>query len=184
MYFNIIQCPSVHWPMFTNPDDPDRATTLFVAGGISGCSDWQTEYQDALLTKLCAPGGAIPTDVVAINPRRLDFDTTDVAMSVAQIEWEYAHLERADIVSFWFTSETVCPITLFELGQSLKRRIALPDGGWKPQKVFVGVHPLYSRRLDVIQQVRLNSPSVEVVHSVDDLATQVTEWIQGQVVLF
>jgi hypothetical protein len=60
------------------------------------------------------------TSLTLINPRRLDFDVENPDMEYEQIVWEHQNLEASDMISFWFPKETLCPITLFELGKYLK----------------------------------------------------------------
>ena len=74
-----------------------------------------------------------------------------------------AALQMADAILFWFCSETLQPITLYELG------------AWSMSNkpLFVGVHPAYLRSLDVIVQTRLTRPEIHVVDSLQALAAQV-----------
>lgn len=127
---------------------------LFVAGGISNCSDWQNEFINILQ----------PTDLILFNPRRKDFDINDPKMTVEQINWEYTHLQTSDAIAFWFPPETMCPITLFELGSSLRRFHV---------EIFVGIHPDYKRRMDLEIQIPLVRPEIQIVYSVKELAQQV-----------
>lgn len=139
---------------------PERATYqkqgdrfLFLAGGISGCPDWQSDMVRLLQG----------TDWVLLNPRRANFPIHDPTAAEAQIQWEHEHLRYADAVLFWFPCETLCPIVLYELG------------AWSmiPHKpIFVGVHPDYQRRQDVEIQTRLTRRSVQIVYSLEDLANQ------------
>lgn len=129
---------------------------VFLAGGISGCSDWQTE-----MTTLLSG-----TALTLLNPRRPDFPMDDPSAARTQIEWEYRHLKASDAALFWFPCETLCPITLFELGAWSRTN--------KP--LFVGTHPEYQRRLDVLVQLSLARPEAAVVNSLDALAAQVREW--------
>jgi hypothetical protein len=135
---------------------PNGIPSLFLAGGISGCRDWQRELVDLLHD---AP-------LMVLNPRRESFaiDAPDAAR--AQIEWEYRHLRRATARLFWFTPPTHCPIALFELGAWSRGR----------EPLFVGVDPAYSRRLDVIEQLRLARPHVNVADSIEALVQQVIAW--------
>eukprot|EP00735_Rhodelphis_limneticus_P014959 TRINITY_DN9079_c0_g1::TRINITY_DN9079_c0_g1_i1::g.18282::m.18282 TRINITY_DN9079_c0_g1::TRINITY_DN9079_c0_g1_i1::g.18282 ORF type:complete len:223 (+),score=13.90,Nuc_deoxyrib_tr/PF05014.10/4.6e+03,Nuc_deoxyrib_tr/PF05014.10/0.017 TRINITY_DN9079_c0_g1_i1:52-669(+) len=141
-------------------DSSVKPLTIFLAGGISGCPDWQ-EKLVGLIRKdedTLANGQRI----ILINPRRENFqDRPDVAKQ--QITWEYEYLQQADAVSFWFPCETLCPITLFELG-------CCATAG-KP--IFVGTHADYSRKLDVDVQMSLRRPDVSVVHTLEDLARQI-----------
>lgn len=131
--------------------------SLFLAGGISGTVDWQADVIGRL--------AGLP--LVLINPRRRNFPMHDPAAAEGQIGWEYRHLRRATAVLFWFPPETLCPIALFELGG----RTLVPD-----QPLFVGTHPDYGRRLDVVIQLRLVRPEVEVVSNTAALADQVRAW--------
>lgn len=141
----------------------DRDTcTLFLAGGISGCGDWQAEMIRMLSGELAPGSGRISDKWTILNPRRPDYlDSPEEARK--QIEWEYAHLAVADAVSFWFPSATLCPITLLELGRW--------SGIAKP--IFVGVDPDYARKLDVEIQIGLVRPYIRIVHSLRELADRI-----------
>jgi hypothetical protein len=128
----------------------DLEPTLFLAGGISGCEDWQTRLLERIAD----------SPWLVYNPRRVDFDVTDPSMARAQIEWEHRHLRASSAIAFWFPPQTLCPITLYELGAW-----SMTD---KP--LYVGVHPNYARRLDVLEQTRLVRPDVQVVDSLEGLA--------------
>ncbi len=107
--------------------------SLFLGGGITDCPDWQSEVIDMLSD----------TDLTLINPRRNSWDMrADQSESIKQINWEDWHLRHSEYIMFWFPCETLCPITLFELGKYL-----MTD-----KKLFIGTHPDYKRRLDVIIQ--------------------------------
>jgi Nucleoside 2-deoxyribosyltransferase like len=141
----VVQCPAE-----AEPRDGERS--LFLAGGISNCPDWQSELLELLSG----------TDWLLINPRRGDFDSINPAMTEAQIAWEHWHLRLAGAIAFWFPPQTLCPITLYELG------------AWSmtPKPLFIGVDPQYKRRLDVLEQTRLVRPDVRVVDSLEGLAAQ------------
>lgn len=128
-------------------------TTVFLAGGISGCPQWQDTVIDLLAD----------TSLTLLNPRRTDFPIGDPAAAEGQIRWEYQHLHYAQAILFWFPAETLCPITLFELGR------------WSGQRkpLFVGIHPEYKRRQDIEVQLGLERPDVSPVYSLDDLAASV-----------
>ncbi|MEY4531003.1 MAG: hypothetical protein RLZZ156_1724 [Deinococcota bacterium] len=138
-----IQCPAE-----ANPQPLEKS--LFLAGGISNCPDWQSELTTMLEN----------TDWLIINPRRADFDITNPNMTEEQILWEHRHLRLASAIAFWFPPETLCPITLYELGTW--------SASSKP--LFIGVDPKYQRRLDVQIQTRLVRPEVPILESLEDLA--------------
>ncbi len=138
-----IQCPTEATPQ-------PLEKSLFLAGGISNCPDWQSELTTILEN----------TDWLIINPRRADFDITNPNMTEEQILWEHRHLRLASAIAFWFPPETLCPITLYELGTW--------SASSKP--LFIGVDPNYTRRLDVQIQTRLVRPEVPILESLEDLA--------------
>lgn len=137
--------------------EPRHTTRLFLAGGITACPDWQTN----LIGYLGSDGGLLPLTVY--NPRQADFDVRNPDAADAQIEWEHERLRDATAVSFWFPCETLCPITLYELGKITERGT----------KLLVGCHPNYARIPDVVKQTKLDRPEVEVVFTLRELAQQI-----------
>jgi hypothetical protein len=115
--------------------------SVFVAGGISNCPDWQSDIIRFMATNLY--------DVV--NPRReTGFDTTG-ATAREQIEWEHEALSKVDSCIFWFPCETLCPISLFELSKQLLR------AKQQSVKLVVGWHPNYARAFDLKVQIELEN---------------------------
>jgi hypothetical protein len=104
--------------------------SLFLAGGISGTFDWQADVV----------AGLADLPLVLLNPRRRNFPINDPTAAPTQIEWEFHHLRRATAVLFWFPSETLCPIALYELGG---RALVLYSFGMATPTVSAG----YRRRL-------------------------------------
>jgi hypothetical protein len=129
----IIKCPTEY---------SESHKSVFLAGGISGCWDWQSRITDLVEEK--------GLDIVLLNPRRENFDITDPTMSRQQIIWEREHLIKADIILFWFPSETMCPITLYELG--------FWTNSDKP--LIIGCDENYQRRFDVEIQTSLSRDTV------------------------
>ncbi len=137
-------------------ESPDTTTLaedergLFLAGGITGCPDWQRDMVAMLRD----------TGWVLFSPRRANFPIHDPNAAHAQIKWEHDHLRKASAILFWFPCETLCPIALYELG------------AWSMtgKPLFVGVHPDYPRRRDVEEQTALVRPDVQIVYSLEDLA--------------
>ena len=145
-------------PYIRPPEEFAGGPSLFLAGGITGCPDWQAEVA-RLLADLPA---------ALLNPRRDNFPADDPAAAGAQIEWEHHHLRRATALLFWFPCETLCPITLYELG------------AWSmtAKPLFVATHPDYKRRLDVQIQTRLARPEVTVAPSLAEVAGQARAWFE------
>jgi hypothetical protein len=89
---------------------------------------------------------------------------------------------RADAISFWFAEETLCPITLYELGQWSPKRVMYNDDAGEiigHRRLFIGVHKNYGRRTDVELQTAMIRPEIQIVYSLQDLARQVRESFEG-----
>lgn len=127
--------------------------SLFLAGGITGCPDWQSYVIN----------GLVQEDLVLLNPRRVQWDmSANQEESIAQIAWEHEHLQMADEILFWFPKETLCPITLLEYGKYMMSN----------KRLIVGTHPEYQRRFDIIAQTQLERPGVIIYDNLDDLIKQ------------
>lgn len=136
------------------PDEyADDIESLFLAGGITGCPDWQ-QYACRQLEG---------SSIVLLNPRRKNFPMNDPSAALAQIKWEHKHLRKATAISFWFPAEAIQPIALYELGAW-----SMTD---KP--MVVGAHPDYPRLQDVVVQTKLARPEVPVVASLDALVEEI-----------
>jgi len=132
--------------VITAPEQlPSQNTThtIFLAGGITGCPDWQGEairlFQKRTIQQ-----------TILFNPRRPNFPIHDPSAAGEQIEWEFKALKQADTIIFWFCKETIQPITLYELG-----RHAYRFSMGHLANLFVGVEPGYPREQDVRIQLEL-----------------------------
>ena len=119
------------------------ATSIFLAGSITNAKDWQK----ILYASIKNANG------VVYNPRRENFDINNPKDSRIQIEWEFDYLRKADIIVFYFSGETVAPITLYELGAALERNVSRDRR--KQQKILIYCEPEYSRKFDVKVQTEL-----------------------------
>lgn len=142
-----IECPQVL---------ENKELSLFLAGGISNCPDWQFELVNMIKN----------SPITVLNPRRKNFPTNNPKEFEFQIKWEFEHLKKASAVSFWFPKETLCPITLYELGKQSATN----------KHLFIGIHPEYARKLDVEIQTALVKPEVRIVYSLPELAKQIIAW--------
>ena len=124
------------------PDDVSATVDLFLAGGISNCPDWQAEAVELLAEGL----KHVQRDVMVANPRRAEGLESTGPAAARQIAWEHNMLSKAALVSFWFPKETLCPITLLELGVQM---------GEGRAKVIVAAEGAYARRFDLIEQIGL-----------------------------
>jgi hypothetical protein len=115
---------------------PASAHVVFLAGSIEmgTATDWQSELVAAL-----------PENVVALNPRRAEWDSSwrqsiEEPNFREQVEWELDGLDRASTIAMWFAPETRAPITLLELGlhaRSGKLVIGCPEGFWRRGNIEV-----------------------------------------------
>jgi len=139
--------------------------SLFLAGGITGCPDWQKE----LIYLLGSAHGVRCLQV--INPRREHFSIDDPNTAIGQIEWEHEALRWTDAILFWFPAESICPIALYELG------------AWSmtEKPLFVGMHPEYPRRLDIEIQTGLVRRDVRLTYTMSSLAASIlySDWFEA-----
>lgn len=142
-----IECPEIY---------SGNEKSLFIAGGITSCQIWQSHLVDLLKD----------TNLTILNPRRKHFPENNPNIDEEQITWEYEHLKKASAVSFWFPRETLCPITLYELGKQ--------NANQKP--IFIGIHKNYQRKKDIEIQTKLIRPEIKIVYSLENLAEQIKNW--------
>lgn len=130
------------------PDQP----SVFLAGGFTGCSNWQIELAKMLRN----------TNYVVLNPRRKTIVDSPESAEI-QINWEFEYLRKADLISFWFCNNAIQPIALFELGAW---------SGNKDPAVVIGVEPGYPRALDIRIQMGLLGRN-RIVSTLEDLAKEI-----------
>ena len=116
---------------------PLYGSRIFLAGSIDMGSaiDWQKPVVEALADR----------DVVILNPRRDDWDSTwvqDISNEKfnEQVTWEMDNIEGADLVLFYFDPGGKAPITLLELGLVLGKRNAIvccPKEYWRRGNVQI-----------------------------------------------
>ena len=136
---------------------------VFMAGGITNCPGWQQELR-ALLEDV--PYGTL------LNPRRANFPIHDPKAAKEQIAWEHHALWQAEVFSMWFSSGSIQPICMFELGAHLSR--------WRFQvsplkAVVIGVDPNYERVQDVVIQTALIDPSLVITTTLQQHAEAITD---------
>jgi hypothetical protein len=130
---------------------------VFLAGGITGCPDWQAVAAERLLPH---------ADV--LNPRRRIY-VAEGDEYERQVAWEYHHLRRAGLILFWFADEAIQAIALYELGA-----FAASD---KP--IAVGAHPGYPRRTDIVLQLSHARPGLTVHSSLESTIAAVVHALAG-----
>ena len=148
--------------------DANNHISVFLAGGITDCPDWQSEVikylrQYEINNKL---------DLVVYNPRREFFDINKDDPK-KQIEWEYNAINKADIFSMYFCgSKSVQPICLYELGVKIGENKYVYNSSTKDinSRLIVSVENEYSRRIDVIIQTFLACPELAVMENANPIS--------------
>lgn len=119
-------------------EPPQHRETIFLAGTTSNvdATDWRETLSSALST--------LP--VTIYNPYRPDWDSTwreeaDFAPFREQVNWELTKQEEAGVVVVYFHPATQAPVSLLELGISLrvpqKVVVCCPEGYWKRGNVQI-----------------------------------------------
>ncbi len=110
---------------------------IFLAGSIEmgTAEEWQEYVADKLQ----------PEEVLLLNPRRDDWDSTWLQVKEnpefkKQVEWELDSLAKSDYIILYFDRETKSPISLLEMGlfaQSGKLLVVCPEGFWRKGNVDI-----------------------------------------------
>ena len=143
----VITAPHLYIPKY---DD----VTVFLAGGITGCRDWQKETIEHLRKFV----GRDDTQVVVYNPRQEDFvGNYNLNATIDQIIWEYQYLNQVDIFSMYFVGgNQIQPICMYELGRYIKP--------YEEEQV-ISVEKNYIRKIDVVNQVALTTRGLTAVNT-------------------
>ena len=141
----VVTAPHLYIPKY---DD----ITVFLAGGITGCRDWQQEVINNLFQMI----GKDDSQVVVYNPRQKDFNIDDLDATEDQITWEFQYLNKVDIFSMYFVGgDQIQPICLYELGRYTARPIC---------ERVISVEKDYIRERDVVVQVSLATKGMTQVN--------------------
>jgi hypothetical protein len=138
-----------------NPSGVLQGKSVFLAGGITNCPDWQSEIVSQLKN---IDKNVNRFNLNIYNPRRKTFDITNPKETENQIAWEFAALRKCEYNLFWFSEGSLNPIVLFELGSALERKDI--------DNLIIGCHLNYERRQDVIHQVACKHPSAPIQTSI------------------
>jgi hypothetical protein len=113
------------------------AKKLFLAGSIEmgRAHPWQESVVETLSD----------IDVIILNPRRADWDSSWVQDTAnpqfhEQVAWELNALERSDYIILYYDPETQSPISMMEEGlfaRSGKLIVVCPPGFWKKGNVDI-----------------------------------------------
>lgn len=111
--------------------------SIFLAGSIEmgKASEWQIEVTKQFEN----------SDVIILNPRRLDWDSSwkqDISDPHfrKQVYWEHDALEDADHVLMFLEPTTMAPVSLMEAGLMARKGslwICCPEGYWRRGNIQV-----------------------------------------------
>ena len=157
--------PKTHIRVITAPDNYELKRddiTCFLAGGITGCYDWQKKVLDHM-EKLYEKGNSTTKEaldhLVIFNPRRENFPIDNPAAANEQIEWEFNRLNKCNIFSIYFpTSDSDQPICMYELGRYVNEKTWLHGTGKNSdlyKHLVITVEVGYKRKNDVVIQTNL-----------------------------
>lgn len=131
----------------------DNDVTVFLAGGITNCRNWQKE----IISRIEKNTHYFCDSLIVFNPRRENFPIDDKSAAFQQIEWEYEMLENCDIFSMYFCSgESDQPICMYELGRNILRMQMRFPSDWQ-DRIIVSVEDGYRRKQDVLIQTSLST---------------------------
>jgi lipopolysaccharide biosynthesis glycosyltransferase len=133
---------------------------MFLAGGITNCPDWQSE----MIQKLKEAGSP---GVTVYNPRRKNFEMNSKTEE-EQITWEFEKLRDSQLLVFWFSSGSLNPITLYELGMW---------GNSRNIPIVIGIDPNYERKTDVIIQSKLAGYKGTFSETIQELSDRVVTFL-------
>lgn len=149
----VITAPEIYIPQ-------EHDITVFLAGGITNCPDWQSE----VIKDLNVDNHYLKS-LVIFNPRRENFPIGDKSAAYAQIEWEYQMLEKCDVFSMYFSSgESDQPICMYELGRNILRMQMRFPADWQ-DRIIVSVEDGYHRIQDVLIQTELATKNKVLVNT-------------------
>lgn len=138
----IITAPNYYEPL-------PRDISVFLAGGITNCPDWQQKILKQLEDNYAYDS------LVVFNPRRENFPIGDKTAAYTQIAWEFEMLEKCDIFSMYFSSgDSDQPICMYELGRNILRIQTRFPTDWQ-DRIVISTEDGYRRKQDVLIQTGL-----------------------------
>ena len=118
------------------PSPGNAEKVIFLAGSAATTSS--TPWRTTLIHNL-SHHFTTHQPIIILNPHRSDWDSTWIespafAPFAEQVSWELRAQEVADVIAFYFDPDTQAPISLLELGLSVKSGkcvVCCPEKYWK-----------------------------------------------------
>jgi len=136
-----------------------KGAMIYLAGGISGCPNWQREAVRMLSH----------TPYIILNPRRNMFPAGDRTAKAEQVAWEYRGLRMANVIAFWFPPSGAQPIALYELGAVIAMG----------KSISVGADPGYCRRIDLELQLEVAQAGDGIYDTLDQTLWRALQLLQA-----
>lgn len=112
-------------------------TSIFLAGSIQmgKAENWQEKVQLKLKD----------LDVILFNPKRNNWNSDWIQSEQndgfrEQVTWELKHIEKSNIIFFYFDPNTKSPISLMELGYVAGKKdviVCCPEGFWRKGNIEI-----------------------------------------------
>lgn len=128
--------------------------SVFLAGSIEmgKAVDWQTDVTESLKD----------LEIVVLNPRRYDWDSTwkqtkEDPQFREQVEWELNALEHASVIAMYFDPATKSPISLLELGihaKSDKLVVCCPKDFYRKGNVDLVCEKYHIKQVNDIEELK------------------------------
>lgn len=134
--------------------------SIFLAGGITGCDNWQKVVQFELMR-------TFKNDpLLILNPRRDNFPINNPNAAEEQITWEFNALDYCDMFTMYFAGgSSDQPICMYEYGRHLAK---FDEHSRSLNSVVVTACKDYKRYNDVIIQTRLVDDRIVVNSTLDE----------------
>lgn len=132
---------------------------IFLAGGITNCSNWQDSLLENL--KLILKEKEYFQNLIFINPKRessiLFINEEEI---IKQIKWEYKYLNQCDIFTMFFDDTKLSdqPICFYELGKYVNQFQNIYKNNFE-EHILISYKKGFRRTLDLKIQIDLASNS-------------------------
>ena len=132
---------------------------IFLAGGITNCSNWQKTLIDIFSSTLKEKEYLL--NILFINPRRknsISFKNEEEI--IKQIKWEFKYLNKCDLFTMFFDDTKLSdqPICFYELGKYLNQFQNIYKNNYE-EHIIISYKKGFKRSLDLKIQIDLATNS-------------------------
>ncbi len=141
------------------PEEKKDKILIFLAGGITNCSDWQKSLIENF--QLTLKEKEYFSNLIFINPRRKSsvFIKNEEEI-IKQIKWEFKYLNQCDLFTMFFDDTKLSdqPICFYELGKYLNQFQNIYKNNYE-EHIIISYKKGFRRTLDLKIQVDLATNS-------------------------